>query len=311
MVALHAAHRCLQRDRRRLRQPAARFAGHPEHLPAGAPVPDHADARRAAHGGRRRRDLRHGRGCRSRRDRLHRTGACALRRSLARRLPPARRHRRDHRSRRGRVDLPRHRRAGADSAGWWRAKALLNDAAAIALFVILLGALTGEQSADLASGLWLFLWKFAGGIAIGYIAGQLLVHLLPFVRDFRLAQVTLSFALPYLVYVSAEYLVDVSGVVGVVMAGIVINLTGPSRVTPDGWTYLNDVWEQIAFWASSLIFMLASILIPKLLVDVGFDDLLLLIIVIVAALAARAVVLFDWCRCSACSTCRNRSACRS
>ncbi|MCA1243983.1 cation:proton antiporter [Stappia stellulata] len=171
-------------------------------------------------------------------------------------------------------------------------ESLLNDAAAIALFVILLGALTGEQSADLASGLSLFLWKFAGGIAIGYIAGQLLVHLLPFVRDFRLAQVTLSFALPYLVYVSAEYLVDVSGVVGVVMAGIVINLTGPSRVTPDGWTYLNDVWEQIAFWASSLIFMLASILIPKLLVDVGFDDLLLLIIVIVAALAARAVVLF-------------------
>ena len=171
-------------------------------------------------------------------------------------------------------------------------ESLLNDAAAIALFVILLGSLTGTSAPTLAGGLELFLWSFSGGIALGYLGGQVLVRLLPLVRDFRLAQVTLSVAMPYLVYTIAENLVGVSGVVAVVVAGIVINLAGPSRVTPDGWTYLNDVWDQMAFWASSLIFMLASILIPKLLVDVGWYDIALLAIVVVAALAARAVILF-------------------
>lgn len=171
-------------------------------------------------------------------------------------------------------------------------ESLLNDAAAIALFVILLGALTGGAAPTLADGVELFLWSFSGGMALGYVGGQVLVRLLPLVRDFRLAQVTLSVAMPYLVYIIAENFVGVSGVVAVVVAGIVINLAGPSRVTPDGWTYLNDVWDQIAFWASSLIFMLASILIPKLLVDVGWYDIALLAIVVAAALAARAVVLF-------------------
>lgn len=171
-------------------------------------------------------------------------------------------------------------------------ESLLNDAAAIALFVILLGALTGTSEPTLVDGVQLFLWSFAGGIALGYVGGQSLVRLLPLVRDFRLAQVTLSVAMPYLVYTISENLVGVSGVVAVVVAGIVINLAGPSRVTPDGWTYLNDVWDQIAFWASSLIFMLASILIPELLVDVGWYDIALLAVVVVAALAARAVVLF-------------------
>ncbi|GGE95606.1 cation:proton antiporter [Stappia taiwanensis] len=171
-------------------------------------------------------------------------------------------------------------------------ESLLNDAAAIALFTILLGVLTGSATADLETGLILFLKSFGGGLAIGYIGGQLLIHVLPLVRDFRLAQVTLSVALPYLVYVIAEHFAGVSGVVAVVGAGILINLVGPSRVTPDGWTYLNDVWEQIAFWASSLIFVLASILVPKLLVDVGWNDILLLAIVVVSALAARAVILY-------------------
>jgi NhaP-type Na+/H+ or K+/H+ antiporter len=47
-----------------------------------------------------------------------------------------------------------------------------------------------------------------------------------------------------------------------------------------------------AFWARSLIFILASILVPRLLGDIDSHDLLLLAILIGAAFAARAVVLF-------------------
>src|SRR5690606_14038638 len=118
------------------------------------------------------------------------------------------------------------------------------------------------------------------------------VALLLLVRYFRLAQLYLSDALPYLVYVLSVQLVGVSGVVGVVTAGVVVNYNGPPRVAPDGWSYLQDNWDQIAFWSTSSIFVLPSILVPKLLVDVGWHDLLMLLTLLVAALVARAAVLY-------------------
>src|SRR5262249_21066034 len=58
------------------------------------------------------------------------------------------------------------------------------------------------------------------------------------------------------------------------------------------WSFLSDLWDQIAFWARSLVFILASILVPRLLGDVDTHDLVLLSVLIAAAFAARALVLF-------------------
>ena len=53
-----------------------------------------------------------------------------------------------------------------------------------------------------------------------------------------------------------------------------------------------ELWDQIAFWARSLVFVLASILVPRLLGTVDWHDLLLLVVLIGAAFAARLLVLF-------------------
>ena len=66
---------------------------------------------------------------------------------------------------------------------------------------------------------------------------------------------------------------------------------GRSRLNPDNWHYLEQVWEQIGFWAGSLIFITASLLVPRLLATVHVHDLWLLGLVIVAAFVARAAVL--------------------
>ncbi|MBD8874749.1 cation:proton antiporter [Roseibium polysiphoniae] len=171
-------------------------------------------------------------------------------------------------------------------------ESLLNDAAAIVLFVILLGILTGTQSPDASEAAIAFFRSFIGGVIVGTLMARACVMALPIMRDLPLAQVTLSLALPYLIYVISDQFADVSAVVAVVAAGIVFNLYGPSRIAPKNWTFLQDVWEQIAFWASSLIFVLASIMIPKLVAGFTELDILLLLILVVAALAARAVVIF-------------------
>ncbi|WP_208998435.1 cation:proton antiporter [Roseibium aquae] len=171
-------------------------------------------------------------------------------------------------------------------------ESLLNDAAAIVLFVILLGILTGEAEPGILEAAVAFGRSFIGGLVVGVLMARLFVLLLPLMRDLPLAQVTLSLALPYVIYVLSDQFADVSAVVAVVASGVVFSLYGPSRIAPDNWTFLNNVWEQIAFWASSLIFVLAAILIPRLAAGFQLLDLLLLAVVVVSALAARALVIF-------------------
>jgi CPA1 family monovalent cation:H+ antiporter len=163
-------------------------------------------------------------------------------------------------------------------------EALLNDAAAIALFVVLLGMIVAGREPDFAAGL--------GEFTVSFIGGGLVLWIIPRVGDDRLAEATLTVALAYLAFIGAERLFHVSGVVAVLAAGLTVSAIGPSRISPGNWSFLAGLWEQIAFWARSLIFVLASILVPRLLVRIGLQDLVLLLVLIAAAFAARIFALF-------------------
>jgi monovalent cation:H+ antiporter, CPA1 family len=171
-------------------------------------------------------------------------------------------------------------------------EALLNDAAAIALFAVLLGMVVSGREPDIGSGLREFFVSFVGGGLLGLLAGRALLGIVPWVRDDRLAEATLTVALAYGVFIAAERLFHVSGIVAVLGAGLATSALGRSRITPYNWSFLTDLWEQIAFWARSLVFVLASILVPRLLGDIGLHHVLLLAVLIAAAFAARVLVLF-------------------
>ena len=171
-------------------------------------------------------------------------------------------------------------------------EALLNDAAAIVMFTVLLGVIISGQQPNLLVGEEQFLVSFFGGAALGFLGGRALLQLIPWTRDDRLAEATLTVALPYLAFIVAEQLVHVSGVVAVLCAGLTVSASGRSRITPYNWSFITDLWAQIAFWAHSLVFVLASILVPKLLIDMQFHDVVLLAALIVAVFAARLLVLF-------------------
>ena len=173
-------------------------------------------------------------------------------------------------------------------------ESLLNDAAAIITFTVLLDMATGAAVSGAGAATVRFLWTFAGGLAIGYAGARLVVMLLPWLQDLRLAQVTLTLALPYLVYIIGERGLAVSGVTAAVIAGLVMSATAPARITPASWSFLLDLWEQLAYWGNSLIFVLAALLVPRLLVDIGWSDALALAVMVVASLVARAFMLFGF-----------------
>lgn len=171
-------------------------------------------------------------------------------------------------------------------------ESLLNDAAAIALFSVFLAALIVGEPLSVVDGALRFLWALLGGATVGFAGARITAALIGALPDYRAAKVSLSFALPYIVYIVSELALGVSGVIGVVAAGIVLNLLGPARASPDGWSYLTGVWDQVAFWASSMVFVLAAILVPRLMADLTWTDVGMIVLLAVAALAARMLVLF-------------------
>jgi CPA1 family monovalent cation:H+ antiporter len=173
-------------------------------------------------------------------------------------------------------------------------ESLLNDATAIALFTVLLGILMTEREVPLGEAVLTFLTSFLGGALVGFLGGRGLMLLVPWLRDSRLAETTLTLALPYLVYTLSERYFDVSGVTAVVVAGLVVNAQGRRRLAPENRAFLQDLWQQLAFWAGSLVFILASMLVPRLMIGTTVRDVLLIGVVALAALLARAAVLFGF-----------------
>ncbi|ACI99826.1 cation:proton antiporter [Rhodospirillum centenum] len=171
-------------------------------------------------------------------------------------------------------------------------ESLLNDATAIAIFTALLAFITAADEPEVGETLAGFGRSFGGGLLVGLVSARGIAALLPLVRDIRTAEVTLTVALPYLAYIVSERYLGVSGVTACVTAGLLLGAIGRTRVSPRNWRFLEEIWEQIAFWAGSLVFILAAILVPRLLTGLGWREVGLVALLVLACLVARALVLF-------------------
>jgi len=172
-------------------------------------------------------------------------------------------------------------------------ESLLNDAAAIALFGFFLTfVMLGVPNPTLQDALVGFPTMIFGGLGIGLVLGRVCLSVLSWLGRFALAQISLSVALPYVTYLVADQVFGVSGVVAVVMAGMTLNYLGPGRMSPTNWTNLRELWDVLAHWAGALIFLLAALLVPRLLEDFRLYDLFLIAVVVVAATTARLFMLY-------------------
>ena len=172
-------------------------------------------------------------------------------------------------------------------------ESLLNDAAAVALFGLFMGfVMLGVPDPTFSDAIGRFPLLIAGGAFGGWLTARIAIWIMAAFGRYELAQISISVSLPYLAYIIAEQSIGASGVIAVVSAGLTLNLTGPRRLPPSAWANLREVWDLLAHWAGALIFILAALLIPRLLEEVRPSDVLLLGVVILAAIAARIAILF-------------------
>jgi len=98
-------------------------------------------------------------------------------------------------------------------------ESLFNDAAAIAIFSVVLTMLVKNEGGVL-TGVLGFLRQFIGGLVVGYLAGAFTMRVIPVLRGNRLAEPTLTIGMAYIVYVVCDHYLGVSGIVAVAAAAI-------------------------------------------------------------------------------------------
>lgn len=170
-------------------------------------------------------------------------------------------------------------------------ESLLNDATAIAAFTTLMDALASGHTPSGRTLVLLLISGLVGGLVIGVISGLALARALRSLSGYRSAQLTITLAAPYLIYSMAKFTPLISGVVAVVTTGVVFGVVGRSRFDPSDFSFLRRLLDQFAQWSSGLIFLLAGLVIPKILPGISHHELALSVVVTAAALAARAVTL--------------------
>ncbi|SLN18540.1 Na(+)/H(+) antiporter ApNhaP [Roseivivax jejudonensis] len=172
-------------------------------------------------------------------------------------------------------------------------ESLMNDAAAIAIFGLLMGfVMQGVPDPELGPALARFPLILLGGAGVGVLFGQAAVMAMAAFGRFELAQLSLSVAVPYLAYIAAEQILGASGVIAVVAAGLTVNVSAPGALSPGTWQNMREMWDLLAHWSGALIFVLAALLIPRLLEGLDWTDVGLILVVTAAALLARALILF-------------------
>jgi monovalent cation/hydrogen antiporter len=139
---------------------------------------------------------------------------------------------------------------------------LLNDATALTTYqVAVAAAIGGGFSLSVAAG------KFAlaavGGLLAGAAVGYLVRLARPLLRDPLLA-ITVSLATPYVAYLLGEEL-HVSGVLAVVIAGLLAGHDAPRTESGASRLQTGAVWQLVEFLLEGLVFLLIGQQLPDVL----------------------------------------------
>jgi Na+/H+ antiporter len=173
-------------------------------------------------------------------------------------------------------------------------ESLLNDATALVTFRTALGALAGTATA-LGAGL-----DFGRAIVVGVGAGFVVAAVVTPVRrrlEDPVLDTTLSLLVPYVAYFAAEEFGG-SGVLGVVVAGLVLGHKSPEIQSAGSRVTERTIWRTVQFVLENAVFLLIGLQLRSLLQEAQNSDvenstiLVLCIGVTAAVILVRIVWMF-------------------
>ncbi|XP_071100546.1 sperm-specific sodium:proton exchanger-like [Haliotis cracherodii] len=141
-------------------------------------------------------------------------------------------------------------------------ESLLNDGAAIVLFKVFLNLATSTTPSNGGQIVLSFLQVALGGPAFGLLMAKLTLFWLSRIFNDALAEITITLASTYITFYVGEEFLGVSGVLSVVVLGVVMSSKRTS-ISPEVETFLHRFWETLAYLANTLIFILVGVIISE------------------------------------------------
>ncbi|GAB2470174.1 Na+/H+ antiporter [Jatrophihabitans fulvus] len=171
-------------------------------------------------------------------------------------------------------------------------ESLVNDATALVALNTTIAAITATVTPGEVA--WDFVVAAGGGVLIGVVVALVL----GFVRkriDDPVLDTTLSFAAPYVAFLPAEE-IHASGVLAVVVAGLLLGHNAPKLQTASSRIAENINWRTVQFLLENVVFLLIGLQVRRLVDDVRSDhsDLGPVIWTCVVVLVTTIVVRIVW-----------------
>jgi monovalent cation/hydrogen antiporter len=142
-----------------------------------------------------------------------------------------------------------------------RAESLINDGTALVLFAVAVGALVDNHVPGPAVLVGELIWSSAGAVLVGLVVGYGVVLVRRYLDDPQ-REGGLSILTPFVAFLVAEA-IHTSGVVAVVVAGLVLSWAGPRVIRARSRLESFSFWDLGTFMLNGSLFVLVGLQIPN------------------------------------------------
>ncbi|TDU05924.1 sodium/proton antiporter (CPA1 family) [Streptomyces sp. 846.5] len=152
-----------------------------------------------------------------------------------------------------------------------QAESLVNDGTALVVYGLAVGITVGEEHLSLPHVAGLFLLAYGGGAVVGVAVAWVNMNLRRRLDDALLGNLVMILA-PFTAYLLAE-LIDASGVIAVVVSGLIMAQVAPTLIRAEHRTQALAFWPLITFIINGSLFVLVGVELQYAVRHLGHADL--------------------------------------
>lgn len=172
-------------------------------------------------------------------------------------------------------------------------ESMFNDATAVLAYRIILGIATGVYAVStqtLVHSIGTFLYVFVGSIVVGIAFGLFGALVVQRIKNNAFVETTLTVVLALSSFIVPEHYWHLSGVIAVVMAGIVFGNLGESKISGKVVGFIEDFWDYLGMLAVAIVFFFAAFNLDVSIFQFWLRDVA---IVIAVVLVARSISVYS------------------
>ncbi len=171
-------------------------------------------------------------------------------------------------------------------------ESMLNDGTGIVLFMLMYAPFTSSVESAHASPVMSFLIVVCGGVLIGYLLAKAFLYYASRrgVKGDYLLQTSVMILLSYLTFILAQDIFDLSGVIALVVFGLIIAYNSASKLDAKTQHFMKEFWGLLSYIANTLIFIIIGVIIAEK-VSCTWRDLAVLIVVYIGINLVRVVMI--------------------